>query len=176
MPIAHGSIAREVSNRLLSTLVSTSGPSQQTIWNILSPDMLHDWYGLLGWNRIGFIYIYPQINRLVLITSLSLDNLNLIFQTENRPASHTLSITRSIHCCVLNILLIFIVAIFSNRCSLLVLCVHIISHVSFWLATNIAKLLCSWVGFNLVVRGTGGVSLSAGFVQIHHIFSLLSLA
>ena len=74
----------------------------------------------------------------------------------------TFGVARGIHSSVLSIDLIITIPIFiqHNSC-LLVLRVNKRPHIYFGLSTDITKLFGNWVGFDLVMRSTGGISLSS---------------
>ena len=87
----------------MCTLVSSGGPSEQSIRNILPTNMLHNWNGLLLRCWIGFVNVDSEVNRLVLVTSFALYHLHLVLDAQDRAASVALGIARGVHGCILRI-------------------------------------------------------------------------
>lgn len=126
--------------------------------------MLHNWDGLLVCGHwVGLVYVDSQVNRLlVLVATLPFDNLNLVFETQNRAATMTLGVAGGIHSSVLSIDLIVTIPIFIQHSGcLLVLRVNQCPHIYLGLSADVAELFGDWVGLDLVMRSAGGISLSA---------------
>ena len=114
---------------------------------------------LVWYWRIHLIDIDPEVNWLILVATFSLDDLYLVLETENGPSAVALGIAGSIDGGVLSISLIVTIAIFGQYTSILILLVNKLAHVHLRLSTNIVKLLGSWIGLDLIMRGARRIPL-----------------
>ena len=91
----------KVTDRLLSSLSTSCCSSEQSIWDIFTFDLLLNISSHENWIfnsiiklRLRFIYVYSQINCLVvlIVRPFSFDDLSCIFNTQNWSISNTLAI------------------------------------------------------------------------------------